>query len=81
MTSPGDAARAVEMRLAGADPQAIASATGFASADEAMEAVKHLTGAGETLKNRLFLYDALYTEARSFEITRRADCPVCGRGQ
>ncbi len=44
----------------------------------AMEAVKHLTGAGETLKNRLFLYDALYTEARSFEITRRPDCPICG---
>ena len=46
----------------------------------AMEAVKHLTGAGETLKNRIFLYDALYTEARSFEITRRPDCPVCGTG-
>ncbi|MCW1918498.1 molybdopterin-synthase adenylyltransferase MoeB [Rhodobacter sp. KR11] len=45
----------------------------------AMEAVKHLTGAGETLKNRLFLYDALYTEARSFEITRRPDCPVCSK--
>lgn len=47
----------------------------------AMEALKHLTGAGETLRNRLFLYDALYTEARSFEITRRPDCPVCGSGQ
>ena len=46
----------------------------------AMEAVKHITGAGETLKNRLFLYDALYTEARSFEITRRPDCPTCGTG-
>jgi molybdopterin/thiamine biosynthesis adenylyltransferase len=51
---------------------------GILGAMMAMEAVKHLTGAGETLKNRLFLYDALYTEARSFEITRRPDCPVCG---
>jgi molybdopterin/thiamine biosynthesis adenylyltransferase len=44
----------------------------------AMEAVKHLTGAGQTLKGRLLIYDALYVETRVFQIERRADCPVCG---
>jgi len=44
----------------------------------AMEAVKHLTGAGETLRGRLMVYDALYVETRVFSIEKRADCPVCG---
>ena len=44
----------------------------------AMEAVKHLTGAGQTLRNRLFIHDALYADARTIRTHRRADCPVCG---
>ena len=46
----------------------------------AMEAIKHITGAGETLSGRLWLYDALATEARTLKISKRADCPVCGGG-
>jgi molybdopterin/thiamine biosynthesis adenylyltransferase len=45
----------------------------------AMEAVKHLTGAGETYRGRLMVFDALYGETRVFEIEKRADCPVCGK--
>jgi molybdopterin/thiamine biosynthesis adenylyltransferase len=44
----------------------------------AMEAVKHLTGAGETYRGRLMVHDALYGETRVFQIDKRADCPVCG---
>jgi molybdopterin/thiamine biosynthesis adenylyltransferase len=44
----------------------------------AMEAVKHLTGAGETLAGRLMIHDALYGETRVIRIERRADCAVCG---
>lgn len=44
----------------------------------AMEAVKHLTGAGETLRGRLMVVDALYAETRVFSVERRADCPACG---
>lgn len=44
----------------------------------AMEAVKHLTGAGQTLAGRLMVHDALYGETRVFEVERRADCPACG---
>ena len=44
----------------------------------AMEAVKHLVGAGEGLKGRLMIYDALYAEVRVIGIKRREDCAVCG---
>jgi molybdopterin/thiamine biosynthesis adenylyltransferase len=44
----------------------------------ALEAVKHLAGAGETLRGRLMLYDGLYGEVRVVEIKRNPDCPVCG---
>ena len=44
----------------------------------ALEAVKHITGAGEGLKGRLMIYDALYAEVRVIGIERRADCAVCG---
>jgi molybdopterin/thiamine biosynthesis adenylyltransferase len=44
----------------------------------ALEAVKAITGAGETLAGRLMLYDGLQGEARTIRVRRRADCPVCG---
>ena len=46
----------------------------------AMEAVKHLTGAGEGLRGRLMIFDALYAEARVIGVKKRPDCPVCGSG-
>lgn len=47
----------------------------------AMEAVKHLTGAGETLRGRLMIHDALYAETRVIGVKRRVDCPVCAASQ
>lgn len=44
----------------------------------ASEAVKHIVGAGETLRGRLMIFDALYAEARVIGIKKRADCPICG---
>ncbi|MBN8631098.1 MAG: molybdopterin-synthase adenylyltransferase MoeB [Rhodobacterales bacterium] len=44
----------------------------------AMEAVKWVTGAGETLAGRLMIHDALYAETRVIGVKRRADCVVCG---
>lgn len=44
----------------------------------ASEAVKHITGAGETLRGRLMIFDALYAEARVIGIKKRTDCPICG---
>jgi molybdopterin/thiamine biosynthesis adenylyltransferase len=50
---------------------------GIIGAMMAMEAVKVLTGAGESLRGRLMIYDALYAEARVIGMKPRADCPIC----
>ena len=47
----------------------------------AMEAIKHLTGAGETLRGALVLHDALYAETRKMQTKRVPDCPACGTTQ
>lgn len=44
----------------------------------AMEAVKHLTGAGDGLRGRLMIFDGLYGEARVINLKRREDCAACG---
>ncbi len=51
---------------------------GIIGALMAMEAVKHITGAGETLAGRLMIHDALYADVRVIGVKKRADCAVCG---
>lgn len=51
---------------------------GVIGAMMALEAIKHLTGAGETLRGRLLLYDGLHGETRTIATWPRRDCPVCG---
>ena len=51
---------------------------GVIGAMMAMEAVKQITDAGEGLRGRLMIHDALYAETRVIGIARRDDCPVCG---
>lgn len=46
----------------------------------AVEAVKLIAGAGANLRGEMMIYDALYGESRKINLTRRADCPVCGDG-
>ena len=51
---------------------------GIIGAMMAMEALKHITGAGEGLRGRLLIHDALYAETRVIGAKKRPDCPVCG---
>ncbi len=51
---------------------------GVMGAMMAVEAVKLIVGAGEGLRGRLMIYDALYAEVRIIGAKKRADCPVCG---
>lgn len=44
----------------------------------ALEAIKQITGAGETLASRLFVYDGLSAEARTVRLGPDPDCPACG---
>lgn len=50
---------------------------GVIGAMMATEAVKHLTGAGEGLRERLLIWDALEAEMREIRTKRREACPVC----
>jgi molybdopterin/thiamine biosynthesis adenylyltransferase len=44
----------------------------------ALEAIKEITGAGESLASRLFVYDGLSAEARTVRLSADPDCPACG---
>ena len=51
---------------------------GVVGAMMALEAIKHITDAGEGLGGRLLIYDALYAQTRTIAVKRRDDCAVCG---
>lgn len=44
----------------------------------AIEAIKVLTGFGETLQGKLLTYDATNMEFVKFPVRRRPDCAICG---
>ncbi|TNC51905.1 HesA/MoeB/ThiF family protein [Rubellimicrobium rubrum] len=69
--APGLAPSCAEAGVAGPLP-------GIMGSMMALEAVKHLAGAGETLRGRMLLFDGLHAEARVVAIDARRDCPVCG---
>jgi len=71
--APEVAATCAQTGVAGALP-------GVVGALMALEAVKHIAGAGQGLRNRMMLYDGLNGDARVIRVARRADCPVCGGG-
>lgn len=41
------------------------------------ETIKHITGAGQTLRSEILIYDALYGEIRKMRVNPRKGCPVC----
>ena len=43
----------------------------------AMEAIKLITGAGDALDGRLYVFDALRAEGRTIGLARDPNCPVC----
>ncbi|MEM9522448.1 MAG: HesA/MoeB/ThiF family protein [Pseudomonadota bacterium] len=55
----------------------IAPLPGVIGSMMALEAVKHIAGAGEGLAGRMLIYDALYAETRRIKMAPRPDCPVC----
>ncbi|PVV10797.1 MAG: molybdopterin-synthase adenylyltransferase MoeB [gamma proteobacterium symbiont of Ctena orbiculata] len=56
----------------------LAPLVGVIGSLQATEAIKQLTGAGNTLHGRLLLLDALEMEWRSLRLTPDPACPVCG---
>lgn len=69
--APGLAPACAEAGVVGALP-------GVVGAMMALEAIKHLTGAGQGLRGRMLIFDGLYGETRMIATTRREGCAVCG---
>lgn len=55
----------------------IGALAGIIGSMMAMETVKHLTGAGETLSGKLWIYDGLSCESRTLTLSRDPNCPAC----
>ncbi len=60
-----------------AEAGVIAPLPGVIGSMMALEAVKHVTGAGQGLRGRLVIHDALGAETRAIRLRSRPDCPVC----
>jgi molybdopterin/thiamine biosynthesis adenylyltransferase len=56
----------------------VGALTGVIGSMMALEAIKHITEAGETLAARIMLFDGLSAEARTVKLARDPACPVCG---
>ncbi len=56
----------------------IGAVAGYMGTLQAVETVKILLGVGETLANRLLLFDALEGGVRTLRWNRNPACPVCG---
>lgn len=61
-----------------AEAGVLGSLAGVIGSMMATEALKHITGAGKTLKGELLIHDALWGESRKLRLKPRSDCPVCG---
>lgn len=68
--APGLAPACAEAGVVGALPGVIGSLM-------ALEAIKHLTGAGQGLRGRMLIFDGLHGETRMIATERRADCHIC----
>jgi len=53
--------------------------TGIIGSIEALEAIKVVTGLGETISGRILTFDALSTEFDQFELQKNEYCPLCGK--
>ena len=63
-----------------AEAGVLGALAGVLGAMQAAEAIKIVTGAGEPMRGRMMLYDALGADIRTIRLSPRDDCPVCGAG-
>jgi molybdopterin/thiamine biosynthesis adenylyltransferase len=71
-------APAAELAPSCAEAGVIGPLPGVVGSMMAVEAVKEIAGAGQGLRGRMMIYDALYGENRTIALKRRDDCEVCG---
>ena len=56
----------------------VGALTGVIGSLMALEAIKHICEAGETLDGRIYLLDALGLDSRTVKLAKDPACPVCG---
>ena len=61
-----------------AEAGVVGAMAGVVGSMMATEAIKWVTGAGQTLAGEMFIYDALWGESRKIGLSKRPDCAVCG---
>ena len=62
-----------------AEAGVVGALPGIVGAIMAAEAIKEITGAGQTARGRLMIHDALWGESRQIAVKRRPGCAVCGK--
>ncbi|MGB3455892.1 MAG: HesA/MoeB/ThiF family protein, partial [Litorimonas sp.] len=60
-----------------AETGVVGALTGIAGSAMALEAIKWITGAGETLAGRLWVFDGLGMTSRTVGLSRDPECPAC----
>lgn len=73
-----DTAPAPELAPSCAEAGVIGPLPGVIGSIMALEVIKLITGAGGSLRGRMFIFDGLYGETRQIAVKPRANCPVCG---
>jgi adenylyltransferase/sulfurtransferase len=68
---PGEAPNCSETGVLGA-------AAGVMGSLQALEVLKEITGAGESLAGKLLVYEALVTRFRTITVNRDPECALCG---
>ena len=56
----------------------LAPVVGILGSMQALEAIKLICHIGETLQNRLLIFDALALQWRTMKLNKDPNCPVCG---
>jgi len=56
----------------------LAPVVGILGSMQALEAIKLICNIGETLQNRLLIFDALALQWRTMKLNKDPNCPVCG---
>jgi molybdopterin/thiamine biosynthesis adenylyltransferase/rhodanese-related sulfurtransferase len=54
---------------------------GIVGSIQAMETIKLILGAGDSLAGRLLLFDALGMKFRELKLRKNPDCPMCGKNR
>lgn len=57
----------------------VGATTGVIGSLQALEVIKHLTGVGVPLYNRLLVWDGASSMFQKFQISKQTGCPICGQ--